>query len=141
MPGKYGPHGELFFLLIQKEPATMPGGEFFSPFFTADVRTPFLTADVLEKCAPVALHFFSEEGRGGEDGCHDLGNEWKLGYPKSPMWESEGEAWSEDESVSSSDSRENNVCNEALHVIGSGVKMSHGPGHAVPGNAWGLVVG
>ena len=22
MPGKYGPHGELFFFLIQKEPAT-----------------------------------------------------------------------------------------------------------------------
>ena len=38
--------------------------------------------------------------------------------PKEPKWESEGEAWSEDESVSSSDSREDNVCNEALHVIG-----------------------
>ena len=34
------------------------------------------------------------------------------------MWESEGEAWSEDESVSSSDSREGNECNDALHVIG-----------------------
>ena len=34
------------------------------------------------------------------------------------LWESEGEAWSEDESVSSSGSREGNVCNEALHVIG-----------------------
>ena len=33
------------------------------------------------------------------------------------MWESEGEAWSEDESASSSDSRGSNVCNEALHVI------------------------
>ena len=34
------------------------------------------------------------------------------------MWESEGETWYEDESVSSSLSRENNVCNDALHVIG-----------------------
>ena len=42
----------------------------------------------------------------------------KMGCPKSPMWESEGEAWSEDESVSSSGSREGNVCNDALHVIG-----------------------
>ena len=25
VPGKYGPHGELFFFLIQTEPATMPG--------------------------------------------------------------------------------------------------------------------
>ena len=43
------------------------------------------------------------------------------------MWESEGEAWSEDESASSSDSRGSNVCNEELHVIGlcgPGDKMS-----------------
>ena len=33
VPGKYGPHGELFFFLIQKEPATVPGSETFSPFF------------------------------------------------------------------------------------------------------------
>ena len=32
-----------------------------------------------------------------------------MGWPKSPMWESEGEAWSEDESVSSNASREGNV--------------------------------
>ena len=38
------------------------------------------------------------------------------------MWESEGDAWSEGESVSSSDSREGNVGNDALHVIGL-----HGP--------------
>ena len=25
VPGKYGPRGELFFFLMQKEPATMPG--------------------------------------------------------------------------------------------------------------------
>ena len=39
-------------------------------------------------------------------------------FPKSSMWESEGEAWSEDENESSSGSREGNVCNDALHVIG-----------------------
>ena len=67
-----------------------------------------------------SLHSIAEEGRDGEDGCHgcDLGDEWELGCPKSPMTESEGEAWSEDKSVSSSDSRESHVCNEALHVIG-----------------------
>ena len=42
------------------------------------------------------------------------------------MWESEGEAWYEDKSVSSSDSREDNVCNDAPHVIGL-----HGPGDEV----------
>ena len=47
-----------------------------------------------------------------------LGDEWKMGCPKSPMWERKGEAWSEDESVSSSGSREGNGCNDALHVLG-----------------------
>ena len=42
------------------------------------------------------------------------------------MWESEGEAWYEDESVSSSDSREDTVCKDALHVI-----RLYGPGDTV----------
>ena len=76
------------------------------------------------------------------------------------MWESEGEAWSEDERVSSCGSHECNVYNDAFHVIGlygpgdkisllpaglgagkGGTELSHGPGHAVPGNEWALVGG
>ena len=38
VPGKYGQHGELFFFLVQKEPAKMPGSETSSPFFAADIR-------------------------------------------------------------------------------------------------------
>ena len=70
----------------------------------------------------------AEEGRVG-DGFHvpGLGDEWKMGCPKSPMWESEGEAWSEDESVSSTVSRKGNTCNDAMHVIGL-----HGPGDKIP---------
>ena len=62
----------------------------------------------------------AEEGRDEEVVCcaSGLGDEWKMGCPKSPMWESEGESWSEDESVSSGGSREGNVGNDALHVIG-----------------------
>ena len=41
-----------------------------------------------------------------------------MGCRKSPMRESEGAALSEDENASSSGSREGNVCNDALHVIG-----------------------
>ena len=68
-----------------------------------------------------------------------------MGCPKSSMWESEGQAWSEDEKVSPGGSREGNVCNDALHVIGlygPGGKISLflqgweltkvGPGRAVP---------
>ena len=83
------------------------------------------SADVLKKCALIALHIIAEEGEGGEGGCHapDLRDEWKVGCPKSPMWESVGEACLEDESVFSSDPRGGNVCNDALHVIGL-----YGPG-------------
>ena len=41
-----------------------------------------------------------------------------MGCPKSPMWESEGEAWSEDEDASSTASRGGNVGSDALHVVG-----------------------
>ena len=125
MPGKHGPHGELFFFLIKKEPAS--GSETVSSFSNADIRRPFFTADVLTKCSLIALHLIAEERRNGE-GCHvrDLGDEWKMGCPKSPLWESGDETWSEDESVSSTSSREGNVGNDALHVIGL-----HGPGDKI----------
>ena len=120
--GKYGPHGELFFFLVQEELAIAPN------IINPDSRTPFFSADVLKKCALIALHVTAKEGRGGESGCHVLGmgDSWKFGCPKSPMWESEGEAWSEDTSVSSCDPREDNECNDALHVIGL-----YGPGDKV----------
>ena len=71
----------------------VPGSETVSPFTNADIRTRLFSADVLEKCALIASHFIAEEGRDG-DGCHapGLGDEWKMACPKSPMWESEGEA-------------------------------------------------
>ena len=55
------------------------------------------------------------------------GEEWKMGCPKSPKWESEREAWSEDEIVFSTTSHRVTMCNDALHVIrlhGSGDKIS-----------------
>ena len=39
VPGKYGPRGELFFFLIQKEQATAPSSETCSPLINADIRT------------------------------------------------------------------------------------------------------
>ena len=42
----------------------------------------------------------------------------KMDCPKSPMWESEGEAWSEDQSVSSTASCKSNMCIDALLVVG-----------------------
>ena len=51
-----------------------------------------------------------------------FGDMWRDGCPRSPRWDSEDEAWSEDDSVdeslSSNGSPEGNVGNGALHVIG-----------------------
>ena len=47
-------------------PATEPVGETFRPFFNADIRTPLFSADVLKKCALLALHIIAEEGRDGD---------------------------------------------------------------------------
>ena len=69
VPGKYQPHGELFFFLIQKEPATMPGRETCSPLFNAYIRTSSFSADVLKKCALMALHLIAQEGKDSESGC------------------------------------------------------------------------
>ena len=41
----------------------MPGSETVGPFFAADIRTPFFSADVL-KCALVGMHLISEKKRG-----------------------------------------------------------------------------
>ena len=156
VPGKCGPHGELFCFLFQKEPAIVPNSETFSPFVNPGIRSLSLfSANVLKRCAFIALHVMAEEGRDG-DGSQvpeQLGEEWKMGCPKSPKWESEGEARSEDESVSSTASRKGSSCNDALHVIGlygpghkislfpsglgagkGGCELPQGPGHAVSGN-------
>ena len=71
------------------------------------------------------LRIIAEEGRDGEE-FQGLGDEWKMGCPKSPVWESEGEAWSEDEDASFGGSREDNVCDDALHVVGL-----YGPGDKI----------
>ena len=66
VPGKYGPHGELLFFLIYKERAIAPNSETFSPFINPDIRTVLFSADVLKKCALIALHVMAEEGRDGD---------------------------------------------------------------------------
>ena len=64
VPGKYGPEGELFFFLMQQEPATMPGSETLRFYCAAaDIRTPCFSAEVLKKCALIALHLVAEEER------------------------------------------------------------------------------
>ena len=77
---KYGTHGELFFFLDSEG----AGDETFRAFLNPGIRTSYFSADVLKKCAQIALHVIAEEGRGGEDGCHapELGDARKFGLSK-----------------------------------------------------------
>ena len=61
--GSMGRMAGSFCFLSKEEPATMPGSETFSPFFTADIRTLLFSADVLKKCALIAMHFHSGRGK------------------------------------------------------------------------------
>ena len=125
VPGKYGPHGELFFILSQKEQATMPDSETFSPFINADIRTPFFSAESLRsaRLAPCTGLRKKEEMERYVVFLVWV-NAWESGLSKESNVG--GEAWSEDESVSSNGAREGNVDNEALHVIGL-----YGPGDKI----------
>ena len=55
VPGRYGPHSELFFFLIEKEPART-GNETFSSFLNANIRTLPLLLLSSKKCARPALN-------------------------------------------------------------------------------------
>ena len=128
MPGMYGPHGELFFFLIQKEQATAPNNETFSLFINLGIRFPCFAADVLKKCALIALHAMADEGRGG-DGFQvpELGEGWKMGCQNSPMWEMKAKLGRKTKVCLQVALVKRNVCNDALHVIGlhgSGDKIS-----------------
>ena len=97
----------------------VPGSETVSPFTNANIRTHISPLMHLRSTRSLALHLIAEEGRGA-DGCYapGLGDEWEMVCTKSPMWGSEGEAWSEDESVFSDGSREGNVGNNvARHWV------------------------
>ena len=99
-PEKYGPHSELFFFVLMKEPVALTKAVPFKPVFCADT---------LKACSLIGLHLLAEAGEAGSSGCQspDLRDMWRHGCPKSPEWDSEGESWSE--SLSSSDFREHNV--------------------------------
>ena len=45
VPGKYGPHGELLFFLIQKKPASLPNSEAFNSFIGDGFQVPELKGE------------------------------------------------------------------------------------------------
>ena len=154
VPRKYGPHGELFFFLIKKEPfaLTKDSGRF----------NPSVPAETHKACALIGLHLLAAGGVSGSSGSQspDLGVVWRYGCPKSPDWDSDGESWSESEGTSSSELCEHkcrkhcSACHRAklvrrkgvpfpggLGTCEGGLKLPRCPGYVVPGNAWDLVAG
>ena len=56
VPEKYGPHGELFFFLIRKEPVALVQAVPFEPF---------VPAETLRTCALIGLPFMAAGGESG----------------------------------------------------------------------------
>ena len=120
VPGKYGPHSELFFFLIKKEPVALAKAVPFNPF---------VSAETLKACALFGLHLLAAEGENWSSGCRspDSGDMWRYGCPTGPDWDGDGESWSESEVFSSSDFREHSVESLALNVIGQNVQAKSCP--------------
>ena len=51
-PGKYGPHGELFFFLLKKEPMVVNEMVHIEPS---------ISAETIKACALIGLHMMAEE--------------------------------------------------------------------------------
>ena len=82
MPGKYGPDGSFsswFRRSRRLYRSVRPSAS--SSMLTSAL--PFASADVLKKCALLAVHLIAEEGRDGDDGCHVPGR-MENGLPKEP---------------------------------------------------------
>ena len=101
--GKHGPHSELFFFLIRKEPVALTKAVPFKPF---------VSADTLKVCALIGLHLLAAQKKGGSSGSQfpDLGQtRGDTVAQKSPDWDSDVESWTESEGTSSCEQCEHNV--------------------------------
>ena len=81
-PGKCGPHGELFFFLIEKEPFALTMAVQFKPF---------VPAETLKACALIGLHLVAAGGESGSSSScgvfsQKLGGMPGLSGPGYPLW-------------------------------------------------------
>ena len=116
VPGKYGPHGQLFFFLVKMEQVVTPNEV---------LPNPLVFAETLKACARIGLHLLAAEDEAGDGSAvlgtkrahstrvgwcapsrvrsPELGGVWKYGCPKSPDWGSDVESWTESERTCSSE--------------------------------------
>ena len=79
VPKKYGPHVELFFFLLKKEPKVLSELVEFGPCFPAET---------VKACALIGPHMMAEENalQLDWDFSPELGEMWEYGCPKSPEY-------------------------------------------------------
>ena len=111
VPGKCGPHGELFFFLLKKEPVVLSEVVEFGPCFSAET---------VKACALFGLHMMAEENalRWDRDSSPHVGETWEYGCPKSPVWSGDGYEGERSEETSSEEYFEHNVDNLAFQSLG-----------------------
>ena len=111
VPGKYGPHGELFLLLIKEELYVLTKVVEFRPC---------VTAKTLEACALIGLHMITEEATSSSSSglSPELGGMWSFGGPRNSFWKGDEGGWTESDCTSSCEAHEHNVESVALEVIG-----------------------
>ena len=104
VPGKYGPHGELFFFLLKKEPMVLSELVEFGPCFSAET---------VKACALIGLHMMAVEIalRSDRDSSPD-------GCPKYPFWSDDNLEEERGEDASSVEYYEHNVDNLVIGVVG-----------------------
>ena len=110
--GKYCPHGELFFLLLKKEPTVV-----LSELIEFGQG---ISAETVKACALIGLHMLAEEIalRSDSDPSPDLGACGGMAAQKKKFWRSNGVEWAGSEATSSLEYHEHNVGNLALEVVG-----------------------
>ena len=54
------------------------------------LRNPYVSAEMLKACSLIGLHLLAADYEVGSSGSQspDLGDMWKCGCPKSPIWSS-----------------------------------------------------
>ena len=76
VPGKYGPHGGLFFFLLKKEPMVLSELMEFEPC---------ISADTVKACPLIGVHMMLVENALRLDSdSPDLGDTWRYRCPKRP---------------------------------------------------------
>ena len=105
----YGPHGELFFFLLKKEPVVLSELVDFGPCISAET--------MMKACALIGPHMMAAL-RSDCDSSPDPGEMWKYGCPKSPVWSGNGVEGEGSEDASSVECYEHHVDNLAFEVVG-----------------------